>query len=229
VKRILSAINVAKNEAEREALRSPVAAGGGVSPAERARMRRLADLRNELEDVKKRVASKQQDEKRFREAAAAYQARVDRAPSRSAEMLELNREYDVLNKSYQNMLSNREQAGVSVRLEESQNGEQFNLLEPARLPERPDSPNRPLINIFGIIGGLAVGLGLVALLEYRDHTFKTDTELGGYVTLPVLAVVPLMMSGKEQKTAFRQRLMLHVGCGSTVMVCVALLAYTFVR
>jgi hypothetical protein len=67
------------------------------------------------------------------------------------------------------------------------------------------------------------------LFEYRDQTFRTDTELGGYVGLPVLAVVPLMMSGKEQKTAFRQRVLLHVGCGSAVLVCVALLTYTFVR
>jgi polysaccharide chain length determinant protein (PEP-CTERM system associated) len=229
VKRLTSAINVAKKEADAEALRAPVAAGGGLSQAEQLRRRRLAQLQEELDDVKKRIASKQLEEKRYREAAGAYQARVDRAPTRQAEMLEMTREYDVLENSYKNMLGNREIADMSVSLERSQNGEQFSLLEPARVPERPSSPNRPLINVFGIIGGLAVGLALVTLLEYRDHTFKTDTELGGYVTLPVLAVVPLMMSGKEKKKAFRQRVLLNVGCGSAVLVCVALLTYTFVR
>jgi len=229
VKRLTSAINVAKKEAEAEALKNPVAVGGSVSQTELNRRRRLAERQQELEDVKKRIAQKQLEEKRFAEAAAIYQARVDRAPSRAADMVELNREYDVLNGSYQNMLKNREQANLSVNLERRQIGEQFTLLDQARLPERPSEPNRPLINIFGIIAGLAVGLGLVALLEYRDHTFKTDTELSGYVSLPVLAVVPVMMSGKEEKKAFRQRLLLNASCGSAVLVCLALLTYTFVR
>lgn len=229
MKLLASAINAAKKQADAEALRSPVASGGGLSSAEQARRRRLAALQGELEEVKKRIAQKEQEERKFREAAATYQARVDRAPVRASEMKELTREYDVLQKSYENMLSNREVAGQAVNLEQSQNGEQFSLLEPARLPERPSRPNRPLINVFGILGGLAVGLALVALLEYRDHTFKTDTELGGYVSLPVLAVVPRMMSGKEQKTLFRQRVLLNISCGSTVLVCVALLTYTFVR
>jgi protein tyrosine kinase modulator len=115
-----------------------------------------------------------------------------------------------------------------VSAERKQIGEQFRLVEPARAPDRPSSPNRPLLNVIGLIAGLAVGLSLVALFEYRDHTFKTDTELGGYVSLPVLAVVPVMMSGKEEKKAFRQRLLLNVSCGSAVLVCVALLTYTFI-
>jgi polysaccharide chain length determinant protein (PEP-CTERM system associated) len=229
VKRLVSAINVAKKEAEAEALRNPVAVGGAVSQTELNRRRRLADRQQELEDVKKRIASKQQVEKQLRDAASGYQARVDRAPSRSAEMMELTREYDVLKKNYENMLNNREQASLSVTLERRQIGEQFILLDPARVPERPTSPNRPLINIFGIAAGLAFGLGLVALFEYRDHSFKTDTELGAYVALPVLAVVPVMMTGKEEKKAFRQRVLLHASCGSTVLICVALLTYTFVR
>jgi polysaccharide chain length determinant protein (PEP-CTERM system associated) len=229
VKQLMSAIASAKKEAEAEALRSPVATGGAVSPAEQARRRRVTDLNEELDVVKKRIAQKQQEEKRLREALIAYQARVDRAPARHADMLEMTREYEVLKKNHDSLVNSREQTSMSVKLQTSANGEMFNLLEPARLPERPSSPNRPLINVFGIIGGLAVGLGLVGLLEYRDQSFRTDTELGGYVSLPVLAVVPLMRSGKEEKKAFRHRVLLNAGCGSAVLVCVALLTYTFVR
>ena len=113
-------------------------------------------------------------------------------------------------------------------LERRQIGEQFNLLDAARLPERPFSPNRILISLFGILGGLAVGLGLIALLEYRDSTFKTDSELAGVLALPVLAVVPLMRSDAERRAEFRKRLLLNLGLGSTVLVCLAVLTYTFV-
>ena len=229
IKRLTSAIEVAKKEADIEALRNPVAVGGGLSPAETRRRALIASLQNDLEEVKKRIVQKQAEEKRLRDNIAIYQARVDRAPTRDTELGELTRDYDVLKKTYDSMVASREQANMTVNVERRQIGEQFVPLDPARVPERPISPNRPLINVFGIIGGLAVGLALVAFMEYRDQTFKTDTELGSYVALPVLAVVPLMQSGTEQKVAFRQRVLLNAGCGATVLVCVMLLTYTFVR
>jgi hypothetical protein len=117
---------------------------------------------------------------------------------------------------------------MSVDAERRQLAEQFVLLDAARLPERPFSPNRVLINIMGLVGGLALGLGLVALLEYRDTTFKTDSELANVLGLPVLAVVPLMRSDSERRTAFRRSLALNVGLASTVLVCLAVLTYSFV-
>jgi hypothetical protein len=74
-----------------------------------------------------------------------------------------------------------------------------------------------------------VRLALVALLEYRDSTFRTDHEVSSVLSLPVLAVVPLMRSAGEKRAAFRRKLILNVGLGSTVMVGLAVLAYALVR
>jgi hypothetical protein len=117
---------------------------------------------------------------------------------------------------------------MAVNLAGRQIGEQFTLIDAARLPQRPSSPNRVLINLFGILGGLGFGVGLVGLLEYRDNSFKTDTEISRVLGLPVLAVVPLMKSDEERRADFRRRLFLNLGFGSTVCVCLAVLAYTFV-
>ena len=107
-------------------------------------------------------------------------------------------------------------------------GEQFVLLDPAPVPQKPSAPDRILINLFGLAAGLVVGLTLVALVEYRDSTFKTDSELGGVLSLPVLAVVPLMLSESERRSKFRRRLILNLGLGSTVAVCLAVITYSFV-
>ena len=77
---------------------------------------------------------------------------------------------------------------------------------PARLPERPFSPNRALINLMGMAGGLAIGLLLVAFLEYRDTTFRVDDEVVSVLSLPVLAVVPLMLAEREQNLARKEAL-----------------------
>ena len=81
----------------------------------------------------------------------------------------------------------------------------------------------------GLGGGLALGLALIALMEYRDKSFKTDDELASVIHLPVLAVVPLMRSVKEKSMAFRRKLLLNAALGMTVLACMAVLTYTFVR
>ena len=65
--------------------------------------------------------------------------------------------------------------------------------------------------------------------RYRDSSFKTDTEVTTVLTLPVLAVVPLMQSDEDRSRATRRRLFMGVGLGSTVLGCLAVLVYTFVR
>jgi hypothetical protein len=81
----------------------------------------------------------------------------------------------------------------------------------------------------GLASGLAIGLLLVALLEYRDKTFKTDEEVARVLELPVLAVLPLMHSAKEKQRLFRRQLVMGIGFGTTVLLCLAVVAYTLVR
>jgi hypothetical protein len=75
---------------------------------------------------------------------------------------------------------------------------------------------------------LGLGVALIALLEYRDGTFRTDDEVLRVLALPVLAVVPVMVSDSERKRLRAREFALHVGLGSTVIVCLAVVAYSFV-
>jgi hypothetical protein len=74
-----------------------------------------------------------------------------------------------------------------------------------------------------------IGIGIVALLEYRDRSFKTDDEIVTLLALPVLAVVPIMQSTDERRRSRRRRFYYGIGLGSTVVGCMAILIYTFVR
>ncbi|HEV3486511.1 MAG TPA: hypothetical protein VG106_13965, partial [Vicinamibacterales bacterium] len=64
------------------------------------------------------------------------------------------------------------------------------------------SPDRFKINIVGILAGLLVGLGLAGLLEYTDSTLKTEDDIRHVLSLPVLALVPMM---KPSRGAHRAR------------------------
>jgi hypothetical protein len=97
------------------------------------------------------------------------------------------------------------------------------------MPEKPFSPNRGRINFIGILGGLAIGFALIVLVEYRDATFKYEQEVTRVLTLPVLAVVPLMQSDVERRRLFIRKLFIGLGLGSTVAGCLAVVVYTFLR
>jgi polysaccharide chain length determinant protein (PEP-CTERM system associated) len=219
-----------QKKAEAEALEAPVSGARPPStPAEVARQKRLADLQAEMEQLDGQIAYKQNEEKRLRAAAQGYQQRVELAPTRESELVELTRDYTTLQSMYTNLLAKKEEAKISANLERRQVGEQFKLLDAARLPEKPFSPNRVQINLFGLLGGLLVGIGLVALAEYRDSSFRTDDEVVHVLSLPVLAVVPVMFSEAERQARRRRRLIVGFGLGSTVTACLAVVAYTFVR
>ena len=210
-------------KAAAEVARTPTGA-----PRPTPAQKRLADLQAEVAWLDRQIASKQSEEARLAAEIDAYQRRVDASPTRESEMVELTRDYATLQTIYASLLTKREESEIAADLEKRQIGEQLQLVDPARLPEKPFSPNRQRINILGLLAGFALGAALLALMEYRDGTFRTDDELSRVLALPVLAVVPAMASVVERRRDRARELALNVGLGSTVVVCLAVVAFSFV-
>ena len=215
-------------KAREEAVGAPPPVTATTRPATAAQQRRMSELEVQLAQLDKRIASKQGEEARLRADASGYQRRVDMAPMHESEMVELSRDYATLQGIYANLLTKKEESKIAADLEQRQIGEQLRLVDPARLPESPFSPNRARINGIGLLAGLLIGVGLVALLEYRDGTFRTDDEILRVLALPVLAVVPIMVSDVERKRQRLREIALTVGLGSTVVVCLVAVVYSFV-
>jgi polysaccharide chain length determinant protein (PEP-CTERM system associated) len=87
-----------------------------------------------------------------------YQQRVERTPKREEELLTLNRDYSNIQESYNSLLNRQLEAEIALNMEKKQKGEQFRIIDPARQPRKPFSPD--LRRLFMII--LAAGLGLGA-------------------------------------------------------------------
>jgi len=121
-----------------------------------------------------------------------YSARVDAAPERESELVELTRDYETLQQLYTGLLAKKEESRIATELERRQVGEQFNVLDPASIPATPFSPNRLLILAFGIFAGLGMGAALTALLEYRDTTLRTGEDIARFLSLPVAGVIPVL-------------------------------------
>ncbi|MFF4724679.1 polysaccharide biosynthesis tyrosine autokinase [Streptomyces mirabilis] len=72
------------------------------------------------------------------------------------------------------------------------------VTQEAVAPVGPVSP-RPLLNLAaGVLGGLLLGAGLVALRENLDTTLKTSESLGEFTALPGLGTIPYDRNAARQ-------------------------------
>ena len=202
---------------------------GRASPVEQERQRRLTTARANLEQAEANIARYQRDLAAARKSLQEYIGRVMAASSRQTDMVALNRDYGTIQTLYNSLLQQKEQSNLAANLERREIGEQFRLVDAAHTPSRPSSPNRERLNLLGMGVGLLIGVALVAFVEYRDMTLKTDDELTRVLGVPVLAVVPLMLSEQERRRAWQRKLAVGTVLGGTVFACLTVLAYTFVR
>jgi polysaccharide chain length determinant protein (PEP-CTERM system associated) len=168
-----------------------------LTPAELAQQKRLRDLKLELENIDMQLAQKHENEVRLRQTIQELQAKVDAAPTRESELVELTRDYATLQATYANLAAKREDSMIAANLERRQAGEQFKVLDRAKVPQRPFSPDRLRLNLMGTAGGLLLGLLIAGFLELRDSTLRTEDEITRWLSVPVLAVVPVMVSPVE--------------------------------
>jgi polysaccharide chain length determinant protein (PEP-CTERM system associated) len=194
--------------AETEALQTPLSQTGeptNISPAERFRQIKIRDLNAEVAFLNKEILRKQDLQKKLQATVIDLDHRVEATPTRESEMTALTRDYEVLQRSYGTLLAKSEDAKVSANLERRQIAEQFKIIDAARLPGQPFSPNRLQINSIGVAAGLVFGLALVALIEYSNNSFRTDEEVLTVLSLPVLATVPAIITTREKQVARRMR------------------------
>jgi polysaccharide chain length determinant protein (PEP-CTERM system associated) len=164
-----------------------------------AQRNRLRQVTAEIERLDEQLRKKEQDEARLNGVIAEYRRKVEAVPSRETEMTDLMRDYETLQRTYTSLLAKEQDSTIAANLERRQIGEQFKVIDPARVAERPFSPNRLRMNLIGVLAGLLLGFGLVALVEYRDTSFRTEDDVLQVLALPVLAVIPFMESPQEQR------------------------------
>ncbi|MGE0592990.1 MAG: GNVR domain-containing protein [Vicinamibacterales bacterium] len=227
VRRMERTIAELEAKAEQEALRAPLSAQDGsttVRPLNSTsvnQQQRLSGMRAELESLERRIATSRVEEVRLNEMLEQYRARIEVAPTREAEMTDLMRDYQTLQENYQSLLNRSQESRIAADLERRQIGEQFRVVDPARLPIRPFSPDRLRINLMGSFAGLALGIALIGLLEYRDTSLRTDDDVVMSLALPVLAVIPIMISAAEKRRIRRRR---FVMVGASLVVTIGIVA-----
>ena len=205
-RRTIGQIEVLKRQ-DLEAKRAALAGSfkGGASGAAAATNPVFQKIRFALAEAEASVAS-------LRVRLGTQQARLNetralasRAPQTEAELTQLNRDYDIIRKNYEQLVARRESASLGVKIDQTAPLAEFRIIEPPRTAPNPVFPNRVSLALLGALGAIAAGIA-AALLKSRLHPVVSSTkalrELSGR---PVLGSVSLLVGEPARQ---RQRLSL---------------------
>ena len=163
----------------------------------------LAQSEAQVAALSSRVAEYTDRYNRLRASAALV-------PQLEAEYAQLNRDYDVIKKNYENLVSRRESATISSDMQSVTGVADFRLVDPPRVSPRPVWPDRRVLVPAALLLALVAGVGAAYVASQARPTFYDGRSLREASGLPLLGVVSLIMS-EPQRLAARGSMLLFVG------------------
>jgi len=121
-----------------------------------------------------------------------YQSRIESVPVGIKEYDQLIRERDLARRDYEDLDRRLNASAMSTALENRQQGERLEQLDPPSIPQTPTQPKRPLIIAIGAGIGLIAGICLAGAWEVKDTALKNLKDVRAYTQLPVLGSIPLL-------------------------------------
>tara|TARA_R110002110_G_scaffold18176_2_gene76559 strand:- start:24 stop:1622 length:1599 start_codon:yes stop_codon:yes gene_type:complete len=120
--------------------------------------------------------------------------RLSETPETLAELVQLNRDYDVLLKQYQLLIERRESARMAQRLSTESESVEFRIIEPPVEPVQPSGPPRILLMAAVLVGGLGIGTALALLRILLTDAFMNARQLTEAIGLPVIGTLSVARS-----------------------------------
>ena len=171
-----------------------------IEPSEKDRLKgELEALRTKYTDnhpdviaMKKKIDDLEKNKNTNGSVAQANQrrVRVEQIPLQEQDMGALGREYQSMKLTYEVLLKNKQEAQQAANLEKQQKGEQFRIIDPAIVPEKPFSPDVPKILLMSLFAGLASGLALAFMREQMDRSFHDADDVEISLGIKVMATIP---------------------------------------
>jgi polysaccharide chain length determinant protein (PEP-CTERM system associated) len=157
------------------------------------------DLQAEIASLTQQIADRSRERDRLEGIARAQ-------PEVMARYTDLNRDYDVLHKNYEELIARREAMRLAAAADTEAEKVKLRVVDPPQVPQVPAFPNRVLL-VTAVLGlGLAGGVGVALALLQFDTSFHSLDELRR-LELPVVGGISLIAAA----VPLRRRL---VGLGS---------------
>jgi polysaccharide biosynthesis transport protein len=126
------------------------------------------------------------------QAANRLQALLNGVPQSEKEYEDLVRERDLKKEKYEEMTKSLVKGQVTQEMENRQEGENLQILDPASDPDTPTYPNHGQIVAIGAGLGLVLGFVIAGAREMKDTSLKNLKDVRAYTQMAILGSIPLL-------------------------------------
>ena len=186
---------------------APIYTGGPVNAI-------IVGLKYQLKGLELDIKAIGEASDKVRKQIVVYQTRIENTPKREQELVDLTRDYDNLRLSYESLLTRKIEAEQAAALERRQKGEQFRVIDPARIPVVAFKPDVKKVLAMTLLLAVGAGLGLALGREYLSKAFYDPDDVKKALNISVLACVPLLLTDAEKQRRRRNVLYLSIGAGA---------------
>jgi hypothetical protein len=150
-------------------------------------------------------------------------------PQAQAEAERINRDYDVLKKQYDDLLTDREALKLRGQVETEHSAVRFEVVDPPTTPRAPTAPNRPLLLLGVLVVGIGAGVGGAFLFGQLRPTFSTASKLERVTGLPVLGSVTATITDAGRSLRAKRLKYFAAGSAALLGVFVLLMAVEMIQ
>ena len=140
---------------------------------------------------------------------AQLRAAAGKVPQIEAELAQLNRDYEVLQKNYQALVGRRESASLGEDVNSAGLAE-FRIIDPPRVAPTPVFPNRLALIFVVLVAAVGAGLAASFAMARARPTFHAVAALREFTQRPVLGSVSMLPTDAD----VRRRRLANVAFGS---------------
>jgi polysaccharide chain length determinant protein (PEP-CTERM system associated) len=213
VVRLKKMIETLEASESKQGAADPAGKPAGLSKAEQA-------LVQQLRDIDLDIASTKAEMRRAQGETAVYQKRVEDTPKREQELFSIQRDYENLKSLYDSLLKRKLEADIAVSMEKKQKGEQFRVIDPAKIPTYPVDPDVKKIFLMVLALGLGLGGGLGYLVETMDTSYRNPDDMEKELKLPILVSIPFRHTEQEINSRKRKEIIKAAGVAAGFAVSV---------
>ena len=151
----------------------------------------------QLADMDGQIAGLVDQKKTVENDLAQLKVLIDATPANAIQLDVLQRDYDAIQGQYAQAVVRQSQAATGDRIESLSKGQRITVVEQAVVPAAPDSPPRLLITAGSIVSGIALGAGLVFLLEFLNRSIQRPADLASGLGITAFGSIPYIRTKRQ--------------------------------
>jgi len=189
----------------------------------------LSELARVVSQADVQVASLRARVAEFESRARQAQEQMKLAPQMEAELAQLNRDYEIMRRNYDQLVQRREAASLGVKIDQTSSMADFRLIEPPRILPSPVFPGKLQMAAGVMLLALLAGGAVAYAMTLLNPTFSSERELREFTKRPVLGSLTKIEDPRDRDLLRQDRMKLAGVMGLFLLANVGWMAWISTR